>query len=50
MSKRFKVWAYSAALLSGALLGGGCGFGFGGGNGFWSWSTILAILQEDLFS
>jgi hypothetical protein len=45
MSKRFKMWAFTAALLGGALLGGGCGFSFGGQ----SWSTILAWLQEDLF-
>lgn len=45
MSKRFKMWAY-AALVSGTLLQfGGCG----GGSGIWSWTTILAILQEDLF-
>jgi len=45
MSKRFKMWALTAALLGGALLSGGCGF-FGGSA---SWATILAILQEDLF-
>jgi len=44
MSKRFKMWAYAAALCGGALLAGGCGF-FGGSQ----WTTILAILQEDLF-
>jgi ribose/xylose/arabinose/galactoside ABC-type transport system permease subunit len=45
MSKRFKMWALSAALVGGALLGGGCGFSFGG----LSTTTILAILQEELF-
>lgn len=48
MSKRFKMWAYVATLLGGVtLLSSGCGFG--GGGGLWSWTTILAILQEDLF-
>jgi len=42
MSKRFKMWAYVAALLGGTMLSGGC---FGGAQ----LSTILAILQEDLF-
>lgn len=43
MSK-MKMWALSAALFGGALLGGGCGFGLNN-----QWATILAILQEDLF-
>ena len=45
MFKRFPMWAYIAAVLAGGtLLGGGCGvFGLD------TW-TILAILQEDIFS
>lgn len=46
MSKRIKMWAYTAALFGGALLSwGGCGsFAINKQVG-----TILAILQEDLF-
>jgi hypothetical protein len=45
MSKRSKIWAFAAALLGSSLMQFGCG----GGSGLWSWTTILAILQEDLF-
>ncbi len=46
MSKRAKMWAFAAALVSSSLYHS-CGWG--GGGGIWSWTTILAILQEDLF-
>lgn len=46
MSKRMKIWAYTAVLTGGALLGGGCGW-FPNLNGQWGW--VLAWLQEDLF-